>query len=549
MRDLIRLLSVGIMSFAIVAIAMVYSRGGDLQSAIQPVTQAAASLAAQASQSLGQGASAAETDAEAEGYTYSVTRPNAARWVGLAGFPDQSEVSFPLPGNHHYRSGTLKLRFETQLTQHGDGLLTLSVNRTERGQIVLDSGQAVHDIDIALTPQDLAGDRIVLHMAGRGTTSAGQICPTDAINSGSAVTLSAQSSLELTSDQTLSDGVGALAAAPQPFVIAQGSDAADRGMAIWAAQQFNRAGLAARIGDAGAGETPMRVASHAVTSSAVAPGNLLVGQEAVRQVIEAYGSSLRLSPDWPVSVTDLGADTAVKSFRGSRRWTIQFNAADLPGGGLPESFALRLAATPLAGSSEWVVRLLLNGNLVDSHRLPGGSKIIELAVALPAERLLPQNGLVVELVDTTPNESICSRGLDAQAQLLPESALIDSAPADMAWAQLIEQLAGLPALSLTTSDGLDAAQANRAGDMLAAILPRTIRLSQDEGPVQMMVTDRSGLTQALLRLADQGEVTAILPDAGDGGRAPIVVAVPGPGFGIALERLGANDVILLATGL
>ena len=255
MRDLIRLLSVGLMSLAIVAIAMVYSRGGDLPSAMQSVTGSVSGLVAQAAQSTGlaAGNGPEEANAEGTGHRYSLTRANVARWVGLAGFPDQTEVSFPLPAGGHYRSGTLKLRFETQLTDHGDGLLTLSVNRTERGQIVLNSGQAVHEVQIQLTPQDLAGDRILLNMAGRGTTSAGQICPTDAVNSGSAVTLAAESSLELVSDTPLSDGLGALAASPQPFVIDAGDGAEDMGMAIWSAQQFNRAGIIARIGAAGAG--------------------------------------------------------------------------------------------------------------------------------------------------------------------------------------------------------------------------------------------------------------------------------------------------------
>lgn len=554
MRDLLRLVLVAVMSFAVVGVAMVYSRGGDLGTSVRSLGSGAAAFASTVSESIGLAEPAPASPVEAETaptstHTLVLPRPNAAQWAGLAGFPDQAEVTFPLPRGQSFVSGALNLNFDTQLAEHGDGLLTLSVNGTPRGQIVLDSGRAQHQIRIALTPADLAGERIVLHMAGRGNTNSGQICPTDAANSGSAVTLSADSGLELQSDQPLADAVQALVIAPQPLVLSPGVSTGDMALTVWANQLFNRSGIAARIGTAGAGETPVTISQNAVLAAGVATGNSLTGKTAVDQVIAAMGATVMQPAAWPVSVADLGAETIVKSFRGSRRWTIPFNAVDLPGGGLPEQFRLRLKTTPLAGSNDWVVRISLNGNLIDTRRLPGATDTIAFDVPLPAERMLPANALVVELVDTTPNEGICTRGPDAQAQLQPESALLDSVGADAGWARLVEDLARSTDIGLDADAGLSAAQAARAGEMLSMVLPRKAVVRFDGmGTVKLSMVSRQGLAQYLSGQAAEASIQALLPGA-TGNAAPLLVDVPSAELGAALERLGPDDVVILISEL
>jgi hypothetical protein len=542
MRDLFRLVAIAALSFAVVGIAMVYSRGGDIATTVRSVSEGVSGVVSDVGDMIA-GTPADEADAPL--HSLSLMRPNATQWVGLAGFPDQTEIGFALPRGGHFVSGALDLSFDTQLTQHGDGLMTLSVNGTPRGQVVLDSGRATHQVRIALTPADLAGERVVLHMAGRGTTNSGQICPTDAANSGSAVTLTADSRLELISDRPLTDAVGALAVAPQPLAVAPGGSEGDMALAIWASQQLDRSGIATRLGEAGSGETAIEVSDHAVAAAGMSATNLLVGQRAVDRLIDTAGAATPLPAAWPVSVADLGAETIVKTFRGSRRWSIPFAAADLPGGGLPDQFRLRLKTTPLAGDNDWVVRLSLNGNLIETRRLAGRSDTIALDVGLPAERLLPRNALVVELVDTTPNEGICTRAPDAQAQLQPESALVDLRPADGGWAGLIEALAAAPGISLAATDNLTLAQASRAGALLSMVLPRAADMRFDgEGAVHLSVVGRAGLAQHLAGVEDGG-VTAILP----AGTALAAIPVPGAEFGAALERLGPDDVVILATGL
>lgn len=547
MRDLFRLIAIAVMSFVVVGVAMVYSRGGDIGTTFQALSQGVSGVAQDVGQMLGPDAVAAET--KPEGHALSLARLDNARWVGLAGFPDQTEVSFPLPRGGQYLSGALDLVFDTQLTEHGDGLMTLSVNGTQRGQVVLDAGRATHQVRIALVPADLLGDRVVLHMAGRGTTNSGQICPTDAANSGSAVTLSADSRLNLEASEPLSDAIGALVVAPRPLVLS-GQGEEDMALTVWASQQLNRSGLATRLGLAGMGETAVLVSGNGVAMAAgMATGNVLVGSAAVNQLAKAAGMA-PLPQAWPVGVADLGAETTVKTFRNSRRWTIPFAAADLPQGALPEQFNLRLKTTPLAGNNDWMVRVSLNGNLVETRRLAGTADTIALDIALPEARLLPRNSLVVELVDTTPNEGICTRAPDAQAQLLPESSLVDTATASLDWAQLIEGLAKAPSVSLVVADGLSQAQAGRASDMLATILPRGAVMDfGGQGAVKLMVTSASGLGQAMAGLDQGATISAVLPVTGAAGATLSVLPVPGPTLGAALDALGQDDVVIIASGL
>lgn len=267
----------------------------------------------------------------------------------------------------------------------------------------------------------------------------------------------------------------------------------------------------------------------------------------MNQLIATTGTAAVLPSAWPVSVADLGGETTVKTFRGSRRWTIAFNAADLPGGALPEQFNLRLATTPLADDNQWLVRVSLNGNLVDAQRIPGSVDTITQSIALPIERMLPKNTMIVELVDTTPSEGVCSRPPEAEAQLLPESGFNDTAAASLAWADLIERLGTSPQISISADTALSAAQSGRASALLSAVLPRSANFSYDgQGSLALSITDLGNLAQQLNRHADSIGIKAILPGVN---AALDVVSVPSAEFSIALKRLGPDDVIILATGL
>ncbi|WP_193337607.1 hypothetical protein [Devosia beringensis] len=549
MRDLFRLIALALISCAVVGAAMVYSREGDVATSLRGVASTMGETLTGVGQQLaGSAAGAMVATPTAQTYPVVITRANPAQWMGLAGFPDQTELSFPIPAGGHYLGGALVLTFDSQLTQAGDGLLTVSVDGKTRQQLVLDGGRTSQTLRIDLTTAELAQDNIVLGLAGRGTTSAGQTCPTDAANSGSAVTLSADSRLELVADQPLTDAVGTLIAAPSPLVLATGSSASEAAMVVWASQQLNRNGIAARIGVAGADETAVTLVDYAASAAGIATSNQLIGQQAITHLIKAAGTTTPSPLAWPVTAADLGAETSVRSFRGSRRWSVDFAAADLPGGQLPEQFTARLQATPLTQANDWMVRVTLNGNLLKSSRFDGSVESIALVIDLPAARLLPQNSLVVDLVDTTVRDGTCRTEPDAQAQLLPESALTNNAPPAAAWARLIEQLASQPAVNLASSLPLDAAQGTKAGTLLTMLLPSQAKVRfDDSADATLTLVDRAGFAAALGNLPEGQSLVAVLPRSG---AVPFeVMAVPSPALGPALALLEAEDVFVIIAGL
>jgi len=541
MRDIFRLIAIGILSFAIVGFAMLYSRGGDVTTVFRSVSDGVKSAA----EGIGSVVATDDADRAPDTYTLSIARPGAPAWVGLAGFPDQSEIVFRVPRGEAYLSGALHLVFDTQLTEHGDGLLTLSVNGTPRGQLVLGSGQHTHQARIELTAADLSGDRLVLQMAGRGITNSGQICPTDAANSGSAVTLTAESRLELISATPPADVIGVLLASPGSLALQPGTNKGDMALAIWANQRLKRAGIDARLSAGGPGETSVVVTSHAVTAAGSAATTMLAGKEAVQALVTAASPVLPMPTSGAVTVADLGAETIIKSFRGSRRWTVPFKAADMPAGSLPETFALRLKVTPLASGNDWVVRITLNGNLIETYRVAGSTDTLSFDVALPPERMLPANTLMVELVDTTPNQGICTRAPDAQAQLLPESSLQDHSPATMEWARLIETLAASPEIGLD-ADSLDLAQARRASELLELVLPRRADMRFDsEAPINLRAVphDQAAMAVALAGASAKVVVPVVAANAG----IALAALDPGTELDEALERLGADDVVVIVS--
>ena len=66
-----------------------------------------------------------------------------------------------------------------------------------------------------------------------------------------------------------------------------------------------------------------------------------------------------------------------------------------------------------------VCRANEHDNLLETSRLPGNVPDIRLSIDMPTNLQGLNNSLLVELVDTSPNQSICRAAPDAQAQLLP----------------------------------------------------------------------------------------------------------------------------------
>src|SRR5690606_9639739 len=130
----LRLLGIAILVFAIVGFAMIYSRDSAFRYGVASFlsgTSGAVSRGFSDLTGLGQGDEPRLTNT-----ILHVARPMRTRWVGLSGFPDQTAVHFSVPQIGGYVDGRLELRFDVQLAQGGDGLLSIAVNGERRSEIV-----------------------------------------------------------------------------------------------------------------------------------------------------------------------------------------------------------------------------------------------------------------------------------------------------------------------------------------------------------------------------------------------------------------------------
>lgn len=82
------------------------------------------------------------------------------------------------------------------------------------------------------------------------------------------------------------------------------------------------------------------------------------------------------------------------------------------------------------------------------------------------------------------------------------------------------------------------------------MLPREASLRVNgKGSARLAITPTSGLAQVLSELGSPTSISAIVPMGGASGAALSVLAIPSLGLGSALERLGPDDVVIIASGL
>ncbi|MFC7705615.1 hypothetical protein ACFQXB_15610 [Plastorhodobacter daqingensis] len=499
MKDLIRLIGVGALVFFVVGFAMIYSRDSGFRAGVSAFIAHAKAALGRTLSGMGQGGAPEMAVAELR-----LPRPKPNSWMGLTGFPDQMELRFPIPAMGGFIGGDLDLRFEAQLAEGGDGLLSIAVNGTRRREIVLNTGSRAYNIRIPLEPADLLGNHALVQLSARGTTNSGQICPADSANWGSAIALLPESALLLRSIREAVHPETDLVTMPEPLNLRLGTDLAAQAIAVWAMQRMRRAGVeVALVDDTHSGPSIEIVEDgHEPVGRGQNATVALHGNDGIAQAISFHRaelSTLDALADWPVSVGHLTPETTVRNFRGSRRWHIPYRIADLPQGRMPTRFDLALRTSVLADDLDWVVRVSLNGNLLETARLPGSNPDIRMSVVLPTDKQGLSNTLLVELVDTSPNTSICRVGPDALAQLLPEShfTAAGSQPRD-GWGALVRQLA-----EVTVSPGnhgpVDVVQATRAAAMLGKFLPTNAQtlVAPQDAEITITLVDKARLAAVL----------------------------------------------------
>lgn len=557
MRDLWRLILLALTSFALVGGAMSYSRGSDFRQTLIEISDHGRALARNTvtafSGTTGPGLDQTQTSSiDTPLVTLRVPRPKFGEWVGLMGFPDETEVMFAVPPLDSYTSGQLDLVLDSQLAHDGDGVLQISVNGTLRQAIVLDSAQQTINVSVPLSNEDLQRPVVALGLAAHGTTSSGQTCPTEAGNSGSVISLEPQSALAVTTSEAINDPRTAIVAAASPLALSL-SDVSQP-MAIWAAQRLRRAGIATDL--VADGHDATRLIASAASSMPLElrdAGDVAMSGASGVDAVVALRRSDRVAPaalaSWPLSVQQLATDTKVRNFRGTKRWTIPYALADLPQGRVPDRLAIDIRASTLAAGNDWLLRVSLDGNLLQTQRFAGSTSDISLVVDLPIALQHLANALTVELVDTSPGEGACNRKPDAQAQLLTSSRLETGVQQPAAgWGAMVQKLAA-GSINLGMTGAMTPAQASALADLLGTFLPADAVMTYQagEGDFSLILTTGAQYAAALRLAGSVGGIQAdalILSKDGQNGD-PLFVQLDGSEASRTRPDIAESDVLIV----
>lgn len=508
MRVYFRLLIVVVLVFVTVGFALVYSRDDDLRSGIGAfASETWGSLGRAVSEVTDPGA-LPPPDPYPRATELRLLRPNQTTWMGLTGFPDRMEIRFPIPQTFDYLVGDLRLKFDVQLAEGVDGLLSVRVNGKRKGEILLSAGSGAYDFHVPLDDNDLLMDNVLVELAARGNKSGGEACPSDVAEAGITIALLPESVLVLRTPTPMDAPESALILMTDPPLrVDLGLDKEAQTYAIWAAQKMERSGVGVRLVDDPLAERSIRIVPVGEPPISFSEDDqiLLSASTGVDRAI-AFHRAYTPEPlgSWPVSVAALGTETIAQNFRGSRRWAVPYKIANLPQGLTPTRFELSIRASRLAEDFEWVLRVLLNGNLLQSVRYPGNDPDMNLEVDLPIDMQGLANTIVVELVDTSPNTTMCRAGAEAEAQLLPQSALRTGGTQPReGWGDFIRKLADAPNVRWDEQSLLTVSQASRAAAMLTEFLPIDANVASADGPgYSLSVLDRQQLEATFAAIAD-----------------------------------------------
>ncbi|WAJ28166.1 hypothetical protein [Antarcticirhabdus aurantiaca] len=467
-----------------------------------------------------------------------IQRFNRNGWSGLAGFPDRTEIRFPLPPNVPARSGTLYLDLRTQLSQVGDGRLSISINDRTVEEFVLDRGRHDRHFVLTLDQADLQRPFVRVGLRSVGSTGGGQICPVGAVNAASSVEVLPSSGLALDLAEPVRDPAARLALLSEPFAIAYPADPQGQAIAAWTSAYLERLGLGSQfVTDSALAQLALLPEGAAALSDVDAAIGL--GAPSGQQYLGALRTPRpRLLEDapWPVAIERFTNDTLAVTFRGGRRWSIPYYLADMPGGAAPSAITFSIRTGGFAEADALIARVTLNGNLLTSARLSNAPNDQQLRVDLPAQYQGLSNVLELAIVDVSPKPDICAERPEFEAQLLPESSFERGIDEEAAKLALVRILGSAGGISLQQPDAAAGPSSTEAfGDLLAHVMPLRIPPSfQSPQRIAIELVSGSALSTRVAEHRDAPQTMVVLFDAED--RVD----------GIAVHRIGevAQDALV-----
>ncbi len=448
-----------------------------------------------------------------------VPRASGDGWAGLAGFPDRTEIRFPLPPNVYARSGMLYLDVRTQLSQVGDGRLSISINDRIVEEFVLDRGRHDRHFVLPLGQADLQQPFVKVGLRSVGSTGGGQVCPVGAVNAASSVEVLPSSGLALDLAEPVGDPAARLALLGEPFSIAYPTDPQTQAIAAWTSAYLSRLAIASQL-VADPSLAQLSLLPEGAPALSDVDTTIALGTPSGQQFLGALRTprpKLLEEAAWPVSVDRFTNETLAVTFRGSRRWSIPYRLADFPDGAAPSAITFSIRTGDFAEAGALIARVTLNGNLLTAARLSDVPNEQSLRVDLPARDQGLSNRLELSIVDVSPKPDICAERAEFEAQLMPESRFERGPGDEAAKLALVAILGQAQGIGLKQADAaLNPASTQAFGELLAPLLPLRIAPSfQAAQPVAIELVSGAGLSTRIAEYRDAPRTMVVLFDPDD----------------------------------
>lgn len=437
-------------------------------------------------------------------------------WQALSGFPSFAKIIIPLPRKVTLTEGRLRLSLSTQMAESGVGTLRVSINNTRRADLVLKTGEDRRSLLLGLTPEDLGKPRLVVSLTVQGDAFSG-VCPSRP-SRGVVVDVLPESGVELAHSEPLSDPLDIWLADAKParFYMQAADDSAQRADSLLLAARLKQMHHNVEFfPQSDAENAPVQILSVDRNQSEELVYDNQTGRLTIKDpnlAVTSFASDTTASladllsgplSAIPTDENTLLDDDSTRTFFRSHRWRLNYNLTERRAGHAPSQIRLALKTSNQLEGADWLVRILLNNNLLTSYQLETGPDIFERLIRLPAELQLPDNEIAVDLLTTDITNSICDPGLEVAAQILPGTKLSGEAVTSFQIPiHAVKVLGEATRVAMTAEPQLSSAQAAIASSLVAHVLPQDtlVETSAQEFaaiPTRLDVTDRAGLQEKL----------------------------------------------------
>ena len=324
-----------------------------------------------------------------------VFRASADKPIILSGLPAYQSAAFFMPIDARPTSGHLQIDATVQALTGVESVLRVSIGNVKRAELLLRPGEAGRSLQIQLTEQDIARERLVVSFSLQGEgphTPCGSDEGVEAIveiETTSAIHLELESPLDTPRDQVLSRGRTATI----------GWQTGSYPSSLLAARDLLLAGIAPRFDETGL--------------------NAEQGTEAARFFA-------RTAPDlpyaWSAALDDDASTFGMRRFHRSHSWRVRYDMFEALDTRFPGQLDLNMKLGQMMGDTSWHVVVTLNGRHLHDVYSKGG--LLRLSLPLDARIQGRVNAIDIRASASHNTPNRCERGPELIAEIEQSTRLL-----------------------------------------------------------------------------------------------------------------------------